>query len=75
VIIRVKENNQLAADVTDQIRRIEGIERSETLIEFRVYSRYDLELSFSFGVGGEKKNAWPAYECTRILDTGVFCAD
>ena len=75
MIIRVKENDQLAADVTDKIRRIEGTERSETLIAFRVYSRYDLELSFSFGVGGEKKNAWPAYECTRILDTGVFCTE
>jgi len=50
VIIRVKENDQLAAVVTDQIRRIEGIERSETLIAFRVYSRYDLELAFSLGM-------------------------
>ena len=49
VIIRVRENDQLAAVVTDQIRRIEGIERSETLIAFRVYSRYDLELAFSLG--------------------------
>jgi DNA-binding Lrp family transcriptional regulator len=50
VIIRVKENDQLAAIVTDQIRRVEGIERSETLIAFRVYSRYDLEQAFSLGM-------------------------
>ncbi len=50
VIIRVKENDQLAAIVTDQIRRVEGIERSETLIAFRVYSRYDLEMAFSLGM-------------------------
>jgi len=57
VIIRVKENDQLAAVVTDQIRNIDGIERSETLIAFRVYSRYDLELAFSLGAGGETKRA------------------
>jgi DNA-binding Lrp family transcriptional regulator len=50
VIIRVKENDQLAAVVTDHIRRVEGIERSETLIAFRVYSRYDLEMAFSLGM-------------------------
>jgi DNA-binding Lrp family transcriptional regulator len=51
VIIRVKENDQLAGIVTDQIRRVEGIEKSETLIAFRVYSRYDLEMAFSLGMG------------------------
>ena len=55
VIIRVKENEDLATVVTDQIRGIEGIERSETLIAFRVYSRYDLEMAFSLGAGGETK--------------------
>ena len=53
VIIRVKENEDLATVVTDQIRGIEGIERSETLVAFRVYSRYDLEMAFSLGM--EKK--------------------
>ena len=51
VVIRVKENDQLAEVVTDQIRRVEGIEKSETLIAFRVYSRYDLEMAFSLGMG------------------------
>ena len=53
VIIRVKENEDLATVVTEQIRSVEGIERSETLIAFRVYSRYDLEMAFSLGM--EKK--------------------
>jgi DNA-binding Lrp family transcriptional regulator len=53
VIVRVKENEDLATVVTDQIRGIVGIERSETLIAFRVYSRYDLEMAFSLGM--EKK--------------------
>jgi DNA-binding Lrp family transcriptional regulator len=52
-IIRVKENEKLAELVTNHIRKIEGIEKSETLIAFRVYSRYDLEMAFSFGM--EKK--------------------
>ncbi|MCX6133163.1 MAG: Lrp/AsnC ligand binding domain-containing protein [Ignavibacteriales bacterium] len=55
VIVRVRENEDLASVVTDQIRGIEGIERSETLIAFRVYSRYDLEMAFSLGAGGETK--------------------
>ena len=50
-IIRVKENEQLANIVTEHIRRVEGIEKSETLISFRVYSRYDLEMAFSLGMG------------------------
>lgn len=50
VIIRVKENDQLASVVTDQIRKVEDIERSETLIAFRVYSRFDLESAFSLGM-------------------------
>jgi DNA-binding Lrp family transcriptional regulator len=48
-IIRAKESEQLAALVTDAIRKVDGIEKSETLIAFRVYSRYDLELAFSLG--------------------------
>ncbi|MGA9364256.1 MAG: Lrp/AsnC ligand binding domain-containing protein [Bacteroidota bacterium] len=52
-IIRVKENEMLAELVTNRIRRLEGIEKSETLISFRVYSRYDLDMAFSLGV--EKK--------------------
>ena len=53
VIVRVKENEDLATVVTEQIRSVEGIEHSETLIAFRVYSRYDLEMAFSLGM--EKK--------------------
>lgn len=49
-IIRVKENEQLAQVVTDRIRGINGILRSETLIAFRAYSNYDLEGAFSIGL-------------------------
>ena len=50
VILRVRSNEHLADLVTDHIRQVGGIERSETLIGFRVYSRHDLERLFSLGM-------------------------
>jgi len=55
VVIRVKENDQLAEVVTDRIRKVAGIEKSETLIAFRAYSRYDLEMAFSLGMEEQGK--------------------
>ena len=49
VVIRVKDNERLADVVTKGIRKVEGIEKSETLIAFRAYSRHDLESMFSIG--------------------------
>lgn len=49
-IIRVADNEQLADLVTSQVRPLEGIERSETLIGFRVYSDHDLQRLFSVGL-------------------------
>lgn len=49
-VVRVKDNEKLADVVTQQIRAVEGIEKSETLIAFRVYSRHDLERIFSIGM-------------------------
>ncbi len=49
-IIRVRNNEELADVVTNHIRQISGIESSETLIGFRVYSRHDLERLFSVGL-------------------------
>lgn len=49
VIIRAKDNERLADVVTKEIRKVDGIEKSETLIAFRVYSRHDLERMFSIG--------------------------
>lgn len=50
-ILRVPTNDALAALVTEKIRLVEGIVRSETLIGFRVYSRHDLERMFGVGMG------------------------
>lgn len=49
-IIRVKSNDELAKIVTEQIRMVEGITTSETLISFRVFSRHDLDRIFSIGM-------------------------
>ena len=48
-IARVKDNEQVADAVTNQMLKIQGIERSETLIAFRAFSRFDLEAMFSVG--------------------------
>jgi DNA-binding Lrp family transcriptional regulator len=49
-ILRVAQNEQLADLVTSQIRQIDGITDTETLIGFRVHSRHDLEQMFSIGM-------------------------
>lgn len=49
-VIRVQDNDALAALVTEQMLHVEGITRSETLIAFRVFSRHDLESMFSIGI-------------------------
>ena len=50
VVIRVKDNDRMAEIVTNRIRTVKGIEKSETLIAFRVFSRHDLERIFSLGL-------------------------
>jgi DNA-binding Lrp family transcriptional regulator len=50
VIIRAKDNDQLAELVTSHMLKVEGILKSETLIAFRVHSRHDLESMFSIGL-------------------------
>lgn len=49
VIIRVKRNEDVADLVTGRLLKMEGIQKTETLIAFASYSRYDLEHLFSIG--------------------------
>ncbi len=49
-MVRVRDEERLAEIVTDHMLKVEGIEMSETLIAFRVYSRLDLERLFSVGM-------------------------
>ncbi len=48
-ILRVPRNEDLADLVADQIGRVPGVVRTETLIAFRAWSRYDLDRMFSIG--------------------------
>ena len=41
-IVRVKEYERIAEIVTEEIAQIQGIERTNTLTAFRVYSKQDL---------------------------------
>jgi DNA-binding Lrp family transcriptional regulator len=49
-IARVQDNEGIATAVTNRMLKIEGIVRTETLIAFRAYSRYNLERMFSIGM-------------------------
>ena len=46
-ILRVTENQDVADVVSNGIRKLDGIARTETLIAFRVYSREDIEGAFA----------------------------
>ena len=48
-IVRVGEHDQLATVIPGGIAKVEGVERTETLIAFQVYSKHDLERMFSIG--------------------------
>ncbi len=45
-IVRVPEWEQIASVVAEQLARVDGIERTYTLIAFRVYSKQDLDSAF-----------------------------
>jgi len=49
-IARATDNEAIAAAVTNQMLKIEGIVRTETLMAFRVFSRYNLERMFAVGM-------------------------
>ncbi|MCW8904295.1 MULTISPECIES: Lrp/AsnC family transcriptional regulator [Sedimenticola] len=46
-IVRVEHNDDLARLVTDQLVKIDGIEKTDTMLAFKAYSRHDLEAMFS----------------------------
>ncbi len=49
VILRTQTNEQIANLMTNRIRNIPNITRTETLIAFKAYSRDDLGAMFSIG--------------------------
>ncbi len=50
VIARVGNNDELAILVTERMHAIGGIEKTETMLAFKAYSRHDLEAMFAVGM-------------------------
>jgi DNA-binding Lrp family transcriptional regulator len=48
-IVRVQDHEDLATVIPGGVAKVEGVERTETLIAFQVYSKHDLEAMFSVG--------------------------
>ncbi len=49
-IIRVKHADDLADVVTEHVRKIDGIQQTETMLAFRTFSKHALEEMFSIGM-------------------------
>jgi len=54
-IARVREHDELAQVVTQRLTKLEGIERTQTMVAFQQFSAHDLEAMF--GLGLEDKQA------------------
>jgi DNA-binding Lrp family transcriptional regulator len=53
IMVRVREHEELARVVSEGIAKIPGIQRTQTLVAFKVYSRHDVEALFSVGFQGD----------------------
>ena len=45
-MVRAKEHEELADIVTRRVAQVPGVQRTETHVAFKVYSRYDIERIF-----------------------------
>ena len=50
VMVRVRNHEDVAAVVADQLNKVPGVTSTETHIAFRAYSQHDLESAFSLGL-------------------------
>ena len=48
-ILRLREQDDLAHVITEQLAQLPGITKTQTLVAFEVYSKHDLESLFSLG--------------------------
>jgi DNA-binding Lrp family transcriptional regulator len=48
-VLRVRNPEEVAQVVTQRFADIEGIQRTQTLVAFEVFSQHDLEALFSIG--------------------------
>jgi DNA-binding Lrp family transcriptional regulator len=49
-IVKVAEHEQLADVIAGRMSKVEGVQRTDTHIAFRSYSRADTEATFSVGL-------------------------
>jgi DNA-binding Lrp family transcriptional regulator len=49
-MLRVKEYSDMAEVVPGKLQRLQGIERTETLMAFQCFSRHDLDRLFAIGM-------------------------
>ncbi len=49
-LVRVREHDQVADVVADQLNKVPGVVSTQTHIAFRAYSQHDLEAAFSLGI-------------------------
>lgn len=49
IMVRVRDHEDLARVVSENIAKVDGIVRTQTLVAFKVYSRHDVEALFSVG--------------------------
>ncbi len=49
-MIRVRNHDDVATVVADQLNKVPGVTATETHIAFRTYSKHDLEAAFSLGL-------------------------
>ena len=53
-IVRVREQEDLSKVVIQQLTRIDGIERTQTMVAFQQFSAHDLEAMFGLGLEDKK---------------------
>src|SRR5437660_12503889 len=56
-ILRVKEYSDMAEVVHGKLKRLSGVDRTETMMAFQSYSRHDLQRLFSIGLKVERAAA------------------
>jgi len=49
-IVRVREHDDLAKVVTQHLTKLNGIERTQTMVAFQQFSAHDLEAMFGLGL-------------------------
>jgi len=49
-LVRVRQHDQLAEVIADQVSKVDGVLHTQTYIAFRAYSKHDLEQAFDLGL-------------------------